>query len=95
MPDERAPVVRDNAAAHQYEVTVDGHTGILRYVRKPGVVHLVHTEVPPELQGRGLAGALVQTALDAARAAGDRVVPECPYVQAFLKRHPEYQSLVA
>lgn len=95
MPNEPAPVVRDNAAAHQYEVTVDGHTGILRYARKPGVVHLVHTEVPPELQGRGLAGSLAKAALEAARTAGERVVPSCPFVQAYLKRHPEYQSLVA
>lgn len=94
-PTAGSPAVRDDVARQRYEVEVDGATGFLVYVRRPGVIDLVHTEVPPELRGRGLAGVLARAALEAARAAGERVVASCPYVQAYLKKHPEYQSLLA
>lgn len=86
-------IVTDNAARRQYEITEDGHTALLRYERTPGTINLIHTEVPPELRKRGLAERLVRTALETARAAGDRVIATCPFVKAYLKRHPEYQGL--
>lgn len=67
----------------------------LEYVRRGDAVYMVHTEVPPELEGRGVAGALARAALDFASEAGLRVVPRCPFVAAYIKRHPEYQRLVA
>ncbi len=91
MPD----FVTDNRERNQYEITIDGWTSVLRYVRRPGVINLMHTEVPPELRGRGLANALVKAALDSARDAGVRVIATCPFVTAYLTKHPEYQPLVA
>jgi len=87
-------VTRDDAR-HRFEVTVDGHTGVLRYREDDGRVTLIHTEVPPELRGLRIADALARAALDDARQRGLRVRPLCPFVQAFMKRHPEYADLVA
>jgi predicted GNAT family acetyltransferase len=55
----------------------------------------MHTEVPRALEGRGYAAALATAALDQARREGIRIIPSCPYVKAFLQRHPEYADLVA
>lgn len=84
-----------NEAARRFELTVDGHTAVLVYRERDGQVTLVHTAVPPELRGRGLADRLARAALDDARARGLRVRPLCPFVQASLRRHPEYADLVA
>jgi predicted GNAT family acetyltransferase len=55
----------------------------------------VHTEVPPALEGRGIAGQLVRVAFDYASAHELKVVPGCSYVQAWAKRHPEAQRVLA
>jgi hypothetical protein len=54
-----------------------------------------HTGVPTELEGRGIASALVQATVDHARANGLQIVPQCSYVQVWMKRHPEYADLIA
>jgi predicted GNAT family acetyltransferase len=84
-----------NEKAHRFEMELDGLRPILTYRRFPDRIHFIHTEVPPPLEGRGLAGKLVRTALDFARANHLRVVPVCPYVASFLRKHPEYQDLVS
>jgi predicted GNAT family acetyltransferase len=87
---------RDNPEESRYELLVDGAVaGVIVYRSKPGVLTLVHTEVAEELEGRGLAGRLVAFALDDIRARGLRLVPRCPYVAAYLERHPEQADLVA
>lgn len=88
------PEVRRNEASHRYETVVEGHTALLQYRESPGVIDLLHTEVPEALEGRGVGGLLARTALEDARARGLRVIPSCPFVAAYLRRHPEYQSLV-
>jgi redox-sensitive bicupin YhaK (pirin superfamily)/predicted GNAT family acetyltransferase len=82
---------------HRYEVHVDGVTaGFTQYREKEGgaVLAFDHTEVADGYSGMGLASKLVSYALDDVRAAGKRIRPYCPYVRAFLKRHPEYADLV-
>jgi predicted GNAT family acetyltransferase len=86
--------VRDNQDASRYEITVDGETAFLDYERRKGSIALVHTEVPESLGGRGLGGTLARHALDTARADGNRVVVQCPFVQAWLRRHPDYSDIV-
>lgn len=96
MPDTTAAPVRRNPARHCFELEVEGRpAGQLAYREREGVLELVHTEVDGAFQGRGLAGRLAQAALDDARASGQRVVPSCAYVAAFIERHPEYRDLVA
>ena len=89
-----------NVANHpselRYEIDVDGAAaGFIDYRRADGVVELVHTEVAPEWQGRGVGSALVQGALDDVRTNGAKVSPICPFVAAYIRRHPEYQDLIA
>lgn len=87
--------VIDNTAEHQYEVHTEGEVAILTYERSSNRIIFFHTEVPPALEGRGIAGTLARTALEAARADGLEVVPLCPYVAAYIKRHQEYLPLVS
>jgi predicted GNAT family acetyltransferase len=87
--------VRDNPEERRYELVDDGQlVGEILYRRDPGRVVLVHTEVSPALEGQGLASRLVAGALDDIRARGLRVVPICPFVRSYLRRHPEYEDLV-
>jgi predicted GNAT family acetyltransferase len=87
--------VRDNPAQKRFELEADGHTAYLYYRLEPGVITLVHTEVPPELGGRGVGSALVRGALEAIRARGLKVVVKCPFVAGYMGKHPEFNDLVA
>lgn len=81
-------VVRDNVALNRFEITIEGQTAFLEYERQPGRIRLIHTEVPPKLQGRGLGNSLAKHALDSARADRLTIIAECPVVQAYLRKHP-------
>jgi hypothetical protein len=94
-PRENESGVRHNVAASRFEVEVDGRLAVAEYEMREGTMTMTHTLVPPELRGRGLAEKLVRAALEHAKAEGLRVVPACSYVATFIKRHPEYQALVA
>jgi predicted GNAT family acetyltransferase len=87
--------VRDNEAKHRFELEVGGITAFSEYARKPGVVTFIHTEVPEALAGKGVGSKLARGALDLVRARGEKVVAKCPFIAAFLKKHPEYQDLLA
>jgi predicted GNAT family acetyltransferase len=69
--------------------------GFAEYRRSPGVVVFTHTEVDTPREGHGIGSTLVREALDAVRAAGDRVVPQCPFVRKFVDEHPGYADLLA
>jgi predicted GNAT family acetyltransferase len=88
------PAVLHNAEAARFELQAGGHMGVLYYDRVGEVLRLVHTEVPPELGGRGYANDLARAALEYAAGEGLRVMPQCPFAQVYLKRHPEYLPLV-
>jgi uncharacterized protein len=87
-------IVTDNEAANQFELSVDGQTAVMTYHRRPGSIAFLHTEVPPALAGRGIAGRLARAGLDFARRQNVKVVPACPFVAAFIQRHPEDRDLV-
>ena len=88
--------VSRNGADARYEIHVDGElAGWLDYVEKDGVISLPHTRVRDEFGGRGLAGELVRAGLDDIRSRGQLIRPVCPYVKAWLRKHPEYGDLVA
>ena len=87
--------VRDNPAELRYEILADGELlGLIRYRVEPGIVVLIHTEVDEAAEGRGVGSRLVKGALDDIRARGLGLVPLCPFVAAYLRRHPEYADLV-
>jgi uncharacterized protein len=88
--------VADRPDRDRYEIELDGErVGLLIYQLAGGVITHRHTEIDPSVGGRGLGSALVRFALDDARARGLTVMPACPFVAAFIVRHPEYEELVA
>jgi uncharacterized protein len=80
--------VIDNTAEQRFELPVDGHTAFLKYQRANGALTLIHTEVPEELRGRHLGEQLVRAALAAGQTEGLRIVAVCPFVRAYLRKHP-------
>ncbi|WP_432482876.1 GNAT family N-acetyltransferase [Kineococcus esterisolvens] len=89
-------VVRDDPAEHRYEAHVDGElAAIAEYLPTQQFLVFSHTEVLPGHEGRGVGSALVRGALDDVRRRGLRVVPLCPFVAAWIRRHAEdYADLV-
>ena len=87
----------DNKEASRFELHAEGHIAFEDYeyfttsAGEPGIAYL-HTEVPKELGGRGIAGYFVKKLLDDAAAKNLRVKPICPYVKAYIDKHPEYQD---
>lgn len=87
--------VTDRPNELRYEIEVDGEVaGFLLYRVEPGVLELVHTDVDPKWEGKGVGGALVKGALDDIRTRDLKIRPYCPFVRAYLRRHPEYEDLV-
>lgn len=78
-----------NVAASRFEATVEGQHCVCQYrIYDNRVMMLTHTGVPHPVRGRGIAAALVQAALDHARAHGLKVRPDCSYAEAYMRRHP-------
>ena len=86
--------LRNNTEQHRYELEVDGDIASLYYRLAPGVITLVHTEVPEALGGRGIGSELVREVLEDVRAQGLKVVARCPFVSAYMGKHPEFNDLL-
>lgn len=89
------PTIEHLPQRGRFQTVVDGHLGVCDYRLDGSVMHMTHTEVAPELEGRGIAAALVKAALDHAKAAGLKVNPLCWYVRSYMQRHPQTASLRA
>ncbi|HEX9965875.1 MAG TPA: GNAT family N-acetyltransferase [Allosphingosinicella sp.] len=87
--------VRNNEAKGQYELEVEGRLALAAYRLGDGRITFTHTEVPDELEGRGIGSRLVEAALEDARERGLKVVPACPFVKHYMDKHPETQDLMA
>lgn len=90
---QQTPDIRHEPEQGRFSTTVEGHLAELVYEMHDGVVRIVHTGVPPEIGGRGVAAALVRNALDFARAQGYKVRPDCAYAAQYFQRHPELGTL--
>jgi uncharacterized protein len=87
--------VTDAPDRHRYEATVDGTlAGFAQYREVDGARVFTHTEVFDAYEGKGVGGALARGALDDVQARGGRLVALCPFVAAYLDRHPAYADLV-
>jgi uncharacterized protein len=78
----------------RFEMEQDGKVAYLEYSLAGKILGLIHTEVPPELRGKGLAGALAESAFQYARENELKVDVICPAVGAFVEKHPEYRELL-
>lgn len=87
----------DQGARGEYHAAVPGSEAIgrLTYQRRGDVLVADHTLVPPEIGGRGVAAKLVEALVADAREEGNRIVPQCSYVEAMFRRHPEWAGLRA
>lgn len=79
---------------HRFAVHLGEATAVLAYKEEGDTIYLVHTEVPAEMEGKGIGGQLAKAALNYARQSSLKVVARCPFVASYLQRHPEYQDLV-
>ncbi|WP_327313375.1 GNAT family N-acetyltransferase [Streptomyces sp. NBC_01235] len=89
-----APVVERADARHRYEIFVDGErAGLTSYRDHDDQRVFYHTEIDEAHAGRGLAAQLVQQALTDVRHSGKRIVPVCPYVAKYLRKHDEFADI--
>jgi predicted GNAT family acetyltransferase len=87
--------IRHNEVRRRFDFETEEGTAILTYEREDVIATFTHTIVPEKMEGRGIGSRLVRTGLDWARAEGLKVVPRCPFVAAWIERHPDYRDLVA
>lgn len=87
--------VRDNVERQRFELETAGQIAFIDYRRQGSVVIMNHAEVPAALNGRGIGSTLVKEALELVRSRNETVVPVCSFIVAYIRRHPEYQSLLA
>ncbi len=84
----------DNTEKKQYEFHIDGHVPRIEYIKAKDKIYLTHTEVPRGMEGKGIGAELVRQALEDIKKKGLTLVPLCPFVALYIKRHPEWRELV-
>ncbi|NYT59158.1 N-acetyltransferase [Alcaligenaceae bacterium] len=87
--------IQHNQAEKRFEWIEDGVASEMVYELQNGVMSILHTGVPEAVGGRGIAADLAQAALNTAREQGWLVRPVCSYVDAYIRKNPEYQPLLA
>jgi predicted GNAT family acetyltransferase len=87
--------IANNVERKRYEMVVDGQVAHADYVIDGDVVTFTHTIVPPALEGRGIASRLILFALEDVKAKGLRVIAQCPFVAAYIRKHPEWEAVLA
>ena len=89
------PIVSDATELDRFEAHLDGVLcGTLTYINKRERLALIHTEVLPAFEGKGVGSAITRFALDSARERGLKVIVMCPFVRSYLDRHPEHNDIV-
>jgi uncharacterized protein len=80
----------------RFELQIEEHTAFIEYIlNTKGVLFLTHTEVPKELEGRGIGSRLVKAVFKHAESNDLKIAPICPFVKAYLQRHPEWKRLLS
>jgi hypothetical protein len=87
--------VVNNTERKRYELHADGGLAVAYYEPRGDALAFIHTVVPDRLQGRGIASILIKAALADVRKRGLKVIAECPFVAAYIDRHPEERDLLA
>jgi predicted GNAT family acetyltransferase len=89
--------IRHEPNTQRFVLEMNGGTALIQYRKldEHGTLDLHHTYTPPALRGSGVASRITEHVLRYAREHGLKVVPSCPFVAVFIKRHPEYRDLVA
>jgi uncharacterized protein len=87
------PLVK-NEAEHRFEMKVGEYTAFIEYKQNSNKIKLIHTEVSPELEGRGAATAIIEKTLEYIEENKFKLIPICPFVVAYIKRHPQWIRIV-
>lgn len=91
---ENIPLIK-NDVDKQFEMVVEGHKAFIQFHELTDRIALVHTEVPEELAGKGVGTAVVEKTLDYIEKSGKALMPYCPFVFAYIKKHPEWKRIVS
>lgn len=83
----------NNEPAKRFEVKLENDVAIVEYQLTASIITFTHTEVPPQFEGHGIAGKMAKVALDYAKSHNLKVLALCPFIKAYILRHPEYQSI--
>lgn len=86
--------LRNNKSKSRFELEIDDCMAFVDYTLSPGSITLLHTEVPKELGGRGVGSILAKAVLENIRTQGLKVEPRCEFLAGYIKKHPEFASLV-
>ena len=86
--------LKNNRINKQFEFHIDGLVPKMEYIRAKEKIFLTHTEVPKKLEGQGIASQLVKAVLEEIERQDLTLVPLCPFVAGYIKRHPEWRKLV-
>jgi predicted GNAT family acetyltransferase len=88
-------MLSNNLERKRYELEVEGKTAFIEYILAQGKIYLTHTEVPKSLEGQGIGSKLVKLVLEDIQKSELKLMPLCPFVAAYIKRHPEWTKLLA
>lgn len=86
--------IKHDSQRQKFFVIVDGLESHLEYISKGSILNLIHTYVPNELRGRGIAGNLVKAALTYARENKFKIIPSCSYTAEYIRKHEEFHDLI-
>jgi predicted GNAT family acetyltransferase len=85
-----------NEEKKRFELEFEGKTAFIEYIlTNENIMFLTHTEVPIELEGKGVGSAIVSKTLEYIKEKGYTLAPLCPFVAIYVKRHPDWKSILA
>jgi len=85
----------DNTSKNRFETEVENKTAFIEYKIKDEKIYLTHTKVPKELEGQGIASSLVKEVFSLLEHKNLKMVPACSFIASYVKKHPEYEKLLA
>ncbi len=88
---ENSEIIK-NEAEQRFELHVGDHMAMVEYNQNEKTIIFSHTEVPPELEGQGIGSKLAKHVLEYAKEHNLKVIPTCPFIKAYILRHPEYKD---
>ncbi len=86
--------LKDNQQENQYELHIGESIAKIEYIKAQGKIFLTHTEVPKQMEGQGIGSSIVKKALEDIQRQDLVLVPLCPFIASYLKRHPEWKMLL-
>jgi predicted GNAT family acetyltransferase len=87
--------IKENKEKKRFEVEVENKLALIEYIRAEDKIYLTHTEVPSELEGKGIASSMAKQVLQQIKDEDLKLVPLCPFIASYVKRHPEWKEILA